>query len=55
MSAQCLFCATGRSYEIYDESKKMQLVMELVQGGELFDKIVAMGNYSEKSAAKVRT
>jgi len=40
-------------YEIYDESKKMQLVMELVQGGELFDKIVAMGNYSEKSAAKV--
>jgi len=40
-------------YEIYDEAKKMNLVMELVQGGELFDKIVAMGNYTEKMAAKV--
>jgi len=40
-------------FEIYDEPKKMQLVMELVQGGELFDKIVAMGNYTEASAAKV--
>jgi len=38
-------------YEIYDESKKMNLVMELVTGGELFDRIVARGNYTEKDAA----
>ena len=39
--------------EIFDEPKKMNLVMELVTGGELFDKIVALGNYTEKDAAKV--
>jgi len=38
-------------FEIYDEPKKMNLVMELVTGGELFDRIVAKGNYTEKDAA----
>ena len=37
-------------YEIHDEAKKMNLVMELVTGGELFDRIVARGNYTEKVA-----
>jgi len=40
-------------YEIYDEPKKMHLVMELVTGGELFDRIVARGNYTEKDAASL--
>ena len=38
-------------YEDLDEPKKMNLVMELVTGGELFDRIVAKGNYTEKDAA----
>mmetsp|Transcript_63498 Transcript_63498/g.189186 ORF Transcript_63498/g.189186 Transcript_63498/m.189186 type:complete len:185 (+) Transcript_63498:70-624(+) len=40
-------------FGIYEEPKKMMLVMELVTGGELFDSIVDRGNYSEKDAAKV--
>lgn len=42
-----------RLFEVFDEPKKMNLIMELVSGGELFDKIVALGNFKEKDAAKV--
>ena len=42
-----------RLFEIWDEPKKMNLVMELVTGGELFDEIVNRGQYSEKDAARV--
>jgi len=38
-------------FEIFDEKRKINLVMELVTGGELFDAIVARGNYTEKDAA----
>ena len=40
-------------FEIFEEPKKMNLVMELVTGGELFDEIVSRGNYTERDAANV--
>jgi len=42
-----------RLYEIFEEKDKMNLIMELVTGGELFDEIVQRGNFTEKDAAKV--
>jgi calcium/calmodulin-dependent protein kinase I len=37
--------------DIYDTKTTFYIVTELVTGGELFDKIVEVGNYSEKDAA----
>ena len=37
--------------EIYETDEYLFLVMELVTGGELFDKIVEKGCYTEKEAA----
>jgi len=39
--------------DIYENSDKLYLVMELVTGGELFDKIVEKGSYSEKEASDI--
>eukprot|EP01102_Stenamoeba_stenopodia_P008949 TRINITY_DN2619_c0_g1_i1.p1 TRINITY_DN2619_c0_g1~~TRINITY_DN2619_c0_g1_i1.p1 ORF type:complete len:443 (+),score=130.49 TRINITY_DN2619_c0_g1_i1:195-1523(+) len=36
---------------IFEDEKFLYLVMELVTGGELFDKIVEKGSYTEKEAA----
>ena len=42
-----------RLYEFFDEKTKMNLVMELVTGGELFDHIVEQGTISEKQTADI--
>jgi len=39
--------------DVYDEKDTIHLVMELVQGGELFDQIVSRGTYSEADAANI--
>lgn len=40
-----------RLRQVFQDKKNVNLVMELVTGGELFDKIVEKGNYSEKDSA----
>ncbi|KAJ8423172.1 hypothetical protein Cgig2_020971 [Carnegiea gigantea] len=38
---------------VYEDNEAVHLVMELCEGGELFDRIVARGHYSERAAAGV--
>jgi len=40
-------------HEIYETTSKLYMVMDLLTGGELFDRIVSKGSYSEKEAADV--
>jgi len=40
-------------YEVYESDEDFFLVMELVEGKELFDKIVERGQYSEKDASNI--
>lgn len=39
--------------EAYEDKDAVYLVMELCEGGELFDRIVSRGHYSERAAAQV--
>jgi len=42
-----------RLYESFDSPRRLYMVLELATGGELFDRIVARGSYSEADAAEV--
>ncbi|KAH7387721.1 hypothetical protein KP509_16G038000 [Ceratopteris richardii] len=39
--------------DVYEDESAVHLVMELCEGGELFDRIVARGHYHERAAASV--
>lgn len=39
--------------DTYEDDTAVHLVMELCEGGELFDRIVARGHYTERAAAAV--
>ncbi|XP_042058161.1 calcium-dependent protein kinase 24-like [Salvia splendens] len=39
--------------EVYEDKEAIYLVMEVCGGGELFDRIVARGHYTERAAAQV--
>ena len=40
-------------FEIFEDSKKYYVIMEFLEGGELFDAITSIGSFSEESACQV--
>lgn len=39
--------------QVYDDGYKVYMVMELMRGGELLDRIIRQRSFSEKEAANV--
>jgi calcium-dependent protein kinase len=42
-------------YETFEDARNLYLVMELCDGGELFDRIIAKGHFNEKEARNIFT
>lgn len=42
-------------YETFEDSRNVYLVMEICEGGELFDRIIEIGHYNETTARSVFT
>lgn len=42
-----------RIYEYFHDEKNIFIVMELITGGELFDRIISAGHFSERKAAEI--
>jgi calcium-dependent protein kinase len=40
-------------YETYEDNRYIYLVMELMEGGELFDRIIEKGHFTEEEAARL--
>lgn len=40
-------------FEVYEDDKNLYLVMELCTGGELFERIIKAGHFSELNAALI--
>eukprot|EP01069_Polyplicarium_translucidae_P001351 Polyplicarium_translucidae@DN1633_c0_g1_i1.p1 len=40
-------------FEVYEDQKNLYLIMELCTGGELFDRIIKSGHFSERYAANI--
>jgi hypothetical protein len=40
-------------HEVYDEANKTYLVLDLITGGTVMDRIIAIDHFSEKDAAAV--
>ena len=38
-------------HDVYEDSSYVHLILELCKGGELFDRVVSKGTFSEKLAA----
>lgn len=39
--------------DVHEDANAVHLVMELCEGGELFDRIVKRGRYTERAAANI--
>lgn len=47
------FCALPLDFQVYDDGKYVYLVMELMRGGELLDRILRQRCFSEREASDV--